>query len=463
MAARGSFVLDMVRPLAALMPAVRPADRAVPFHRRMLYTGLSVSVFMVCSHLPLYGVRYAASGADPLYWVRSILASNRGTLMEFGVGPVVTAGTVMQLLTASKLIRVDQTVHRDRDLMDGARKVLAVTIALGEAAAYVLLGMYGPVGALNAALIVLQLFSASVLVVFLDELFDKGYGVQGCSAISLLSATNTCGKVIWQAFSPVTVNTGRGPEFEGIVLAVIHQAVVGAGNTRALVATMLRRHLPNVTNLLATCLVLLTAVYLEGIRMLLPLQSRERRGRRVTFPIKLLYTSTMPIFLYSAMVSALYMVSQLLHYSRFGGGVLGRLLGVWKEASYAAVPVGGLAYYVTPPSSVAADPLHALIYTVLLLASCAVLSQFWVITSGSSARDVARQLADQRLAMPGRRDGATYAQLKRHIPTAAAVGGLCVGALSIFADMTGAIGSGTGIMLATTVVYNLVNSFQKED
>lgn len=242
-----------------------------------------------------------------------------------------------------------------------------------------------------------------------------------------------------------------------------HQAVVRAGNTRALVATMLRRHLPNVTNLLATCLVLLTAIYLEGIRMLLPLQSRERRGRRVTFPIKLLYTSTTPIFLYSAMVSVLYMVSQLLHYSRFGGGVLGRLLGVWKEASYAAVPVGGLAYYVTPPSSVAADPLHALIYTVLLLASCALLSQFWVITSGSSARDVARQLADQRLAMPGRRDGATYEHLKRHIPTAAAVGGLCVGALSIFADMTGAIGSGTGIMLAATVVYNLVNSFQKED
>ena len=463
MAARGSFVLDMVRPLAALMPAVRRADRAVPFHRRMLYTGLSVSVFMVCSHLPLYGVRYAASGADPLYWLRSILASNRGTLMEFGVGPVVTAGTVMQLLTASKLIRVDKSVRRDRDLVDGARKVLAVTIALGEAAAYVLLGMYGPVGALNGALIVLQLFSASVLVVFLDELLDKGYGLQGCSAVSLLSATNTCGKVFWQAFSPVTVNTGRGPEFEGIVLAVIHQAVVRAGNTRALVATMLRRHLPNVTNLLATCLVLLTAIYLEGIRMLLPLQSRERRGRRVTFPIKLLYTSTTPIFLYSAMVSVLYMVSQLLHYSRFGGGVLGRLLGVWKEASYAAVPVGGLAYYVTPPSSVAADPLHALIYTVLLLASCALLSQFWVITSGSSARDVARQLADQRLAMPGRRDGATYEHLKRHIPTAAAVGGLCVGALSIFADMTGAIGSGTGIMLAATVVYNLVNSIQKED
>ncbi|OEL24544.1 Protein transport protein Sec61 subunit alpha [Dichanthelium oligosanthes] len=261
MAARGSFALDLVRPLASLMPAVQRPNRVVPFHLRALYTGLSVSVFMVCSHMPLYGVRYAASGAEPMSWVRSIFASNRGTLMEFGVGPVVKGGTVMQLLTASKLIHVDQNVRADRELVYAARKVLAMAVALGESAAYVLMGMYGPVGALNGALIVLQLFSASAVVIFLDDLFDKGYGLRG-SAISLLSATNTCGKVFWQAFSPVTVNTGRGPEFEGIVLAVIYQAVARAGNICALVGTMLRRHLLNVMNVFATCLVLLAAVYL---------------------------------------------------------------------------------------------------------------------------------------------------------------------------------------------------------
>ncbi|RLM80045.1 hypothetical protein C2845_PM12G17790 [Panicum miliaceum] len=319
------------------------------------------------ANLPLYGVRYAASGPDPLYWVRSILASNRGTLMELGVGPVVTAGTAMQLATASGLLRVDQNV-------------LATAIALGEAAAHVLLGAYGPVGALNGALIVLQLLSATAVVVFLDDLFDKGYGLRGSSAVALLSATNNCGKVFWQAFSPVTVNTGRGPEFEGIVLAVVYQAVARAGNAPALAGTLLRRHLPNAMGLLATCLVLLAAVFLEGVQMPLPLplQSRDGRGRRATFPIKLLYTSTMPNVLHSAAVTALYLVSQLLHYSRFGGGALARLLRVWKEDSHAAVPVGGLAYYLTPPSSAAADPLHALVYAVLL-ASCAVLSQAWAV------------------------------------------------------------------------------------
>ncbi|CAN6298988.1 unnamed protein product [Urochloa humidicola] len=463
MAARGCLVLDLVRPLASLMPAVQPADRVVPFHRRALYTGLSVSIFLVCSHLPLYGVRYgAASGADPLYWVRSILASNRGTLMELGVGPIVTAGMVTQFLTASGLIRVDHNVRADRDLLDGARKVLSMAIALGEAAVYVLLGTYGSVGVLGGALIVLQLVAASTVVVLLDDLFDKGYALRGSSAVSLLSATTTCGNVFWQALSPVTVDAGRGAEFEGIVLEVVHKAVAGSSGG-ALVGTLLRRHLPNATSLVATGLVMLAAVYLEGVKLLLPLQARDGRGMLGTFPIKLLYTSTMPIMLHSAAVAALYMVSQLLYYSRLGGSVLVRLLGVWEVASHAAVPIGGLAYYVTPPASFVAEPIHALVYTVLLLASCALLSQGWVVVSESSAGDVARRLADQRLALPGKRDGATYSLLCSYIPTAATLGGLCVGALTIFADMTGVIGTGTGIMLAATAVYNLVNSVEKGD
>ena len=46
---------------------------------------------------------------------------------------------------------------------------------------------------------------------------------------------------------------------------------------------------------------------------------------------------------------------------------------------------------------------------------------------------------------------------------AATVGGLCIGALSILADITGAIGSGTRIMLTATIIYNLVNFVHKED
>jgi protein transport protein SEC61 subunit alpha len=47
------------------------------------------------------------AGDDPMYWTRVIMASNRGTLMELGIGPIVTAGMIMQLLVGAKIIKVD--------------------------------------------------------------------------------------------------------------------------------------------------------------------------------------------------------------------------------------------------------------------------------------------------------------------------------------------------------------------
>jgi protein transport protein SEC61 subunit alpha len=52
--------------------------------------------------------------------------------------------------------------------------------------------------------------------------------------------------------------------------------------------------------------------------------------------------------------------------------------------------------------------------------------------------------------------------LSRYITTAAAFGGICIGALCIFADFMGAIGSGTGIMLAVTIIYQYFEQIAKE-
>jgi hypothetical protein len=52
-----------------------------------------------------------------------------------------------------------------------------------------------------------------------SELLQKGYGLG--SGISLFIATNVCEQIVWKAFSPTTINTGRGPEFEGAILALV--------------------------------------------------------------------------------------------------------------------------------------------------------------------------------------------------------------------------------------------------
>merc|ERR1712140_124325 len=59
----------------------------------------------------------------------------------------------------------------------------------------------------------IQLFVAGLIVLLLDELLQKGYGLG--SGISLFIATNICETIVWKSFSPATVNTGRGTEFEG--------------------------------------------------------------------------------------------------------------------------------------------------------------------------------------------------------------------------------------------------------
>lgn len=71
-----------------------------------------------------------------------------------------------------------------------------------------------------------------------------------------------------------------------------------------------------------------------------------------------------------------------------------------QEFSSQMYPVGGLVYYISPPTSltqVATNPLHALFYIVFMLSACALFSKTWIEVSGSSANDVAKQLREQQM------------------------------------------------------------------
>ena len=68
----------------------------------------------------------SSDSADPFYWIRVILASNRGTLMELGISPIVTSGLIMQLLAGAKIIEVGDT-PKDRALFNGAQKCKCIS------------------------------------------------------------------------------------------------------------------------------------------------------------------------------------------------------------------------------------------------------------------------------------------------------------------------------------------------
>lgn len=216
------------------------------------------------------------------------------------------------------------------------------------------------------------------------------------------------------------------------------------------------------------CLVFVLVVYFQGFRVELPVKHARQKGAQGSYPIKLFYTSNIPIILQTALVSNLYFISQIL-YKRYPENVVIHLLGKWEEPEMSVSgqmrPVGGMAYYVSPPTSfteILSDPLHALLYIVFILTACALFSKTWIQVSGTSAADVSRQLRDQQMVMMGHRSSSMHKYLNRYIPTAAAFGGMCIGALTIVADFMGAIGSGTGILLAVTTIYQCYETLQKE-
>ncbi|POI25471.1 hypothetical protein CIB84_010779 [Bambusicola thoracicus] len=308
----------------------------------------------------------------------------------------------MQLLAGAKIIEVGDT-PKDRALFNGAQKLFGMIITIGQSIVYVMTGMYGDPSEMGAGiclLITIQLFVAGLIVLLLDELLQKGYGLG--SGISLFIATNICETIVWKAFSPTTVNTGRGMEFEGAIIALFHLLATRTDKVRALREAFYRQNLPNLMNLIATIFVFAIVIYFQD-------------------------TSA-------------------------GGPAR-------------AYPVGGLCYYLSPPesfSSVLEDPVHAVVYIVFMLGSCAFFSKTWIEVSGSSAKDVAKQLKEQQMVMRGHRETSMVHELNRYIPTAAAFGGLCIGALSVLADFLGAIGSGTGILLAVTIIYQYFEIFVKE-
>jgi len=463
----GAWV-EVVRPLKGLLPSVEAPPKSPPVKEKAFWVFGTLLVFLVASQIPLYGIRKFGSGSDPISFYRVMLASNRNSLMELGISPLVTSGMIIQMLVGAKMIQVDNKKPEEQELMKVAEKFVGLIITLGQAVAYTLFGMYGPVSELgvgNAFVIITQLFFSGVLVLMLDDLLSKGYGFG--SAISLFISCNICENIFWQTFSYRVIDTPAGPQYEGAVIALFYLLVTRSDKIPALKEAFYRTDAANITNLLATIIVFCVIIYFQGFRIDLPVKNEQiRKGMRGgSYPIKLFYTSNIPIILQSALVSNVFMASQMM-YSRMGPNVLTNLLGRWaKTPTGFPIPVGGLVYYMSAPRSleeVMRDPIHAMAYILFVLSSCAFLSYSWLSVSGSSPKDVAENLRAQKLVIVGHRANSNIIPLRRYIPTAAAFGGLCIGALTIFADFMGAIGSGTGILLAVGNILQSIETIMRE-
>ncbi|PPQ86057.1 hypothetical protein CVT25_002238 [Psilocybe cyanescens] len=208
--------------------------------------------------------------------MRVIIASNRGTLMELGIGPIITSGMIVEHLAGANLIDVDFSLKEDRALFSCAQKLFALIIALGQAAVYVLTGLYGQPSDLRAGvclLLIIRCIAAALIVTVLNELLQKGYGLR--SGINLFSATLICESILYKTFLsplPTTVNIGHGSGLEGTLVALSQLLFTWHHKSWALRETFWRERLPNLMPLISTVIIFAVVIYLQGFRIEIPMR-----------------------------------------------------------------------------------------------------------------------------------------------------------------------------------------------
>jgi len=228
---------------------------------------------------------------------------------------------------------------------------------------------------------------------------------------------------------------------------------------------------PSLIGFIATIGAFLVIIYLNGIRIELPMSYAGYKGFRSKYPIKLLYVSNLPVIFASALFANVYFFSQLIWSTQGqpkpGTNLLIDIIGSYTNVNGTITPHGGLSWFTTAPHSlqnVVADPLHAMIYLGILTLFCAVFSLIWLEVGGLGPSKVAQQLMDSGMQIPGyRRAGRPIeAVLKRYIPVVAILGGIIVALVAGFADFLGVFGSGTGILLSVGIIYQYYELLMRE-
>ncbi|MGY5881781.1 MAG: preprotein translocase subunit SecY, partial [Candidatus Thorarchaeota archaeon] len=430
-------------------------------------------------------------GTDYLWAMRVILASTRGTLMELGIGPIVTAGLVMQLLSGSKIINVDFGDPEDRALFTGGQKVIALFMTGFQAIAYIGGNAYGELTPTNALLVFAQLFTAGIIVILMDELVQKGWGLG--SGVSLFIMTNVAGQVIFNMLD-FTQTEGVGPVGyvgadgsdatglpKGIIAAIISNIMraFGIGTTSGPVVDaswfLIRdTYSPSLFSLAVTFVIFGAVIWMESVRVEIPLQYAKYRGMKARYPIKLLYTSNIPVILAQALYANILFFGQMIwsSFNRNNDNPFLSWIGTFykDEESGRMIADYGLARYITPPQGIFSligeidGWIHVIVYSALMILLCWGFSKVWVDISGIAPRDVSRQLLGSGYMVPGFRTSEKVMErlLERYIPVVAGLGGFLIGVLAATADVMGALASGTGILLMVSIIKQYYEQIAKE-
>ena len=454
-----------IKTASVYVPQVPKPKKKISLAEKFVWTGIALFAYLVMAQIPLYGVTDDPR-FDFLAFARVIFAAQQGTLMELGIGPIVTAGLLMQLLKGSGLIKMDFKNPDDRSLFTSATKIVTIIVIVAEGGLYGA-SVYGPLTAEEAPhaiyIVIAQLIGASIIVMLMDEMVQKGWGVG--SGLSLFIMAGIAQTILWSIFSVVPAEDGP----LGVVPFTIHAIYEGHGAD----AIFRIGQLPSLFIMALTIGIILVLVYIEGIHVDVPIVSTKYRGFTAVYPIKLLYTSVIPVILASALLANAVFMGQMLwaNYNPTNTNPAFNWIATFDPSTTQgggqASPTGGILYYITPPRGLeadAADPIRAVVYVRFMAGIVTVFSRLWVELGGLSARTAARNLLDADVQVPGfrRSEGSVEGLLNKYIPALTLLSGMIIGTLAGISDVLGVFGTGTGILLMVSIMVSYYQTLVKE-
>ncbi|MFH1056451.1 MAG: preprotein translocase subunit SecY [Candidatus Micrarchaeota archaeon] len=458
--------------LTAVLPEVRRPERAPALRDKLLWTLAVLALFYVMGNI--YPIGIDSDRITQFERLDILLGSRTGSLITAGIGPIVLASIFLQLAVGSKLFSFDLQSQEGKRRFQGMQKLLAIALAFFEGAVYVLSNYITPVGAavsqhpallgsllFTQLLLVFQLALGAIILLYLDEVVQK-YGIG--SGISLFIAAGVSQAVFLGAFNFTSTGTGIP---SGLIPAALYYLVKGD------VITAFWSLVP----IIFTIVVFVIVVYAEGMKIELPLAYGRARGLGAKYPIKFLYVSNIPVILASAILLNFQLIGAFTAAPIEGApGMKAGFFGTFQNNQ----PIDGFAYFTTALPSPLLIPggypaylqflaqprelMHALVYGLALVLLCVVFGWFWIESTGMSSSDVASQLQRAGLQIPGFRQDPRITEriLARYIPIITILGSLFVGVLAWFADLTGALGTGTGILLTVGILYRFYEDLAKQ-
>jgi len=441
--------------LMNLPEVVKPTQKRLSFKEKLKWTGIILLLFFVMGMIPLFGL--GLNELQRFEYLSIILGAEFGSLISLGIGPIVTASIVLQLLNGAKIINFNLHDPEGKKNFQGVQKLLTYFFILFEAIIYVYMGGLAPSPALVGTvlysqiqvLLVFQLFLGGVMIVFMDEVTSKwGFG----SGVSLFIAAGVSKEVFIRAFS--FLPSPNNPSIAtGAIPALFQSLAAGDPVTAGLM----------LSGVIATILVFVVSVYAQSMKVEIPLSFGRIRGHGIRWPLSFMYTSNIPVILVAALMANIQLWARLLQ--NWGHPWLGTFVG--------NSPISGLVAWIQSPAIVEKiikgsltlpDIGHSLIYLLFMMVGALIFSIFWVQTAGMDARSQAQNMMASGLQIPGfRKDQRVLERLlNRYIWPLTVMGSLSVGLLAAFADLSGALSRGTGILLTVMIVYRMYEDIAKQ-